>query len=201
MLPTLVKEIITWQYIVSLVNCPTRQSLLLLIGSLIDWLAYLSDTKITRRYSTTLHYCLSAGNVKSDYFQWQKIDDLGGAASNLLLLVFFDVLAFVFTCIVVFFLCKINLIQVSHSIYMERKNVLFFVRSGFMLSKSLDWSLRSIKRSYWTTSFVWWKVSILLLESLFFFPDICKKRFFKNHLGHSFSLVLLHIVESCSKQD
>ena len=57
-------------------------------------------------------FCLPAGNVKSDYFQWQKIDDFSKAAINLLTLVFFDVLSSIFTCLVAFFICRINLIQV-----------------------------------------------------------------------------------------
>ena len=52
------------------------------------------------------------GNVKSDYFQWQKIDDFGKAAGNLLMLVFFDVCSSVFTCLIGYGICKINLIQV-----------------------------------------------------------------------------------------
>ena len=88
-------------------------------------------------YSTTLHYCLSAGNVKSDYFQWQKIDDLGSAASNLLLLVFFDVLAFVFTCIVGLFICKINLIQVNNTSNESGRQVLFL--SGLALCCQRVW--------------------------------------------------------------
>ena len=50
--------------------------------------------------------------MKSDYFQWKKIDDFSKAAVNLLTLVFFDVLSSIFTCLVAFFICKINLIQV-----------------------------------------------------------------------------------------
>ena len=53
------------------------------------------------------------GNVKSDYFQWQKIDDFNKAAGNLLFLVFCDVLSSIFTCLVAYFICRINLIQVS----------------------------------------------------------------------------------------
>ena len=52
------------------------------------------------------------GNVKSDYFQWQKIDDFSKAAGNLLFLVFFDILSSIFTCLVAYFICRINLIQV-----------------------------------------------------------------------------------------
>jgi len=55
---------------------------------------------------------VNLGNVKSDYFQWQKIDDFGKAAGNLLMLVFFDVCSSVFTCLIGYGICKINLIQV-----------------------------------------------------------------------------------------
>lgn len=51
--------------------------------------------------------------MKSDYFQWKKIDDFSKAAVNLLTLVFFDVLSSIFTCLVAFFICRINLIQVT----------------------------------------------------------------------------------------
>ena len=43
---------------------------------------------------------VSQGSVSSKRLHWQKIHDLGSAAWNLLLLVFFNVRAFVFTCIV-----------------------------------------------------------------------------------------------------
>merc|ERR1711971_1445766 len=55
---------------------------------------------------------VNLGNVKSDYFQWKKIDDFSKAAVNLLTLVFFDLLSSIFICLVAFFICRINLIQV-----------------------------------------------------------------------------------------
>ena len=108
--------------------------------------------------TTLTTYCFSAGNVKSDYFQWQQIDDLGIAAFNLLRLVFFDALVLVFTCIVGLFMCKINLIQVELTRHETGKEACHSFRSGFILSRSLDWSSPSIKRSYWTINSAWWKV-------------------------------------------
>ena len=53
------------------------------------------------------------GNVKSDYFQWQKIDSFEKAVFNLLLFVFFDIFSLSITCLIVNFACRINLLKVS----------------------------------------------------------------------------------------
>ena len=56
---------------------------------------------------------LLPGNVKSDYFQWQKIDNFGTAVENLLILVFFDLFSSIFACVMANLVCKINLLKVS----------------------------------------------------------------------------------------
>ena len=53
------------------------------------------------------------GNVKSDYFQWQKIDNFERAVFNLLFFVFFDIFSLSITCLIVNFACQINLLKVS----------------------------------------------------------------------------------------
>ena len=71
------------------------------------------STLVTDRIIALKYTFHSQGNVKSDYFQWQKIDDFGRAVFNLLIFVFFDIFSAVITCLVVNFTCRINLLKVS----------------------------------------------------------------------------------------
>ena len=52
------------------------------------------------------------GNVKNDYWQFQKVDDIMIPINNLLFLVIVDTISFIVVLIFLFLTCKINLLQV-----------------------------------------------------------------------------------------
>jgi len=75
---------------------------------------------------------VNLGNVKSDYFQWQKIDDFGRAVFNLLIFVFFDIFSSIITCLVVNFTCRVNLLKVWVHVLKEFGMVLA-IHQAYML--------------------------------------------------------------------